>query len=325
MRSAGSKNASDASGVNAELSAVWRTPIREFEHFLRLEKGLSDHTVDAYLSDLTQCATFLAAKKLGKGWLAVDVDAIAAWMHHLSEGEYAVASLARKLSAVRMLAQFMVREKMRSDDFSELLVGPKLFRRLPGTLSIEEVDRLLNAPDESTPQGIRDIAMLELMYSSGLRVSELCGLLLQSVDLENGFVRVFGKGSKERIAPIGSKAAEAIQRYLEVSRPQLVKPRTGSDLFLSQWGRALSRKTFWVNIRKHAKTAGIEKPVKPHLLRHSFATHLLNNGADLRAIQEMLGHADIATTQIYTAVSGSIKEEEHAFFHPRGARRIRPS
>ena len=173
-------------------------------------------------------------------------------------------------------------------------------------------------PSETTPQGLRDRAMLELMYSSGLRVSELCEMTLQSLDLENGLLRVMGKGSKERIVPIGAKAVEAVERYLAVGRPKLVKARTGSDLFLSQWGRALSRKTFWVMVKQCAKLAGIEKPVKPHLLRHSFATHLLNNGADLRVIQEMLGHSDISTTQIYTAIKTDFLTEEHAHFHPRG-------
>jgi len=282
----------------------------------QLERGLAEHTLDGYERDLRQFTAFLV-RRGRSDWASVRAEDLSEWIGSLSDDDYSVASLARKLTAVRGLAKHLVAEKVRPDDFSELVRGPKLARRLPGSLTADEVDRLLNAPDDSTPQGVRDRAMLELMYSSGLRVSELCELLIQAVDLENRFVRVYGKGAKERVAPLGSHAAKALERYLEVARPKLVKPRTGSELFLSQWGRGLSRKTFWVMIKKTARLAGIDKPVKPHLLRHSFATHLLEGGADLRAIQEMLGHADIATTQIYTAVRGQALTEAHGKFHPR--------
>ncbi|MGE9296164.1 MAG: site-specific tyrosine recombinase XerD [Puniceicoccales bacterium] len=283
---------------------------------LQLERGLADHTLDGYERDLRQFAAFLVEH--GKSdWGSVQGEDLSAWIGSLSDDDYSVASLARKLTAVRGLAKHLVAEKVRKDEFSELVRGPKLTRKLPGALSADEVERLLAAPDDSTPQGIRDRAMLEMMYSSGLRVSELCGILIQAVDLENGLVRVYGKGSKERVSPLGSHAVKALERYLEVARPKLVKPRTGSELFLSQWGRGLSRKTFWVMIKKTAKLAGIEQSVKPHLLRHSFATHLLEGGADLRAIQEMLGHADIATTQIYTAVRGQALASAHEQHHPR--------
>jgi len=282
----------------------------------QLERGLAEHTLDGYERDLRQFTAFLV-RRGRSDWASVRAEDLSEWIGSLSDDDYSVASLARKLTAARGLAKHLVAEKVRPDDFSELVRGPKLARRLPGSLTADEVDRLLNAPDDSTPQGVRDRAMLELMYSSGLRVSELCELLIQAVDLENRFVRVYGKGAKERVAPLGSHAAKALERYLEVARPKLVKPRTGSELFLSQWGRGLSRKTFWVMIKKTARLAGIDKPVKPHLLRHSFATHLLEGGADLRAIQEMLGHADIATTQIYTAVRGQALTEAHGKFHPR--------
>jgi integrase/recombinase XerD len=180
--------------------------------------------------------------------------------------------------------------------------------------------RLLAAPAGGDAYAVRDRAMLELFYSSGLRISELCALTLQQVDLENGFVRVFGKGSKERVVPLGGKARDAVQAYLVSARPTLVKPRTGSELFISERGKAISRKTLWVIVKNSAKRAGLEKPVKPHLLRHSFATHLLGGGADLRAIQEMLGHASIGTTQIYTAVESSRLLDQHAKFHPRNKR-----
>lgn len=299
------------------LPAALAEPIESFLAFLQLEKGLSAHTLEGYEGDLRQCAQFLADKAGLTDWAQVKGSNISDWIASLSDEEYAVTSLARKLTAVRGIGKFLVRERYRSDDLSELLQPPKLLRRLPGTLSIEEVDRLLAAPPQDTPHGLRDRAMLELMYSSGLRVSELCGLLLTSVDIDSGLVRVMGKGSKERVVPLGRQAIAALTRYLEVARPQLVKPRTGSDLFLSQWGKAISRKTFWVAIKEHARRAGIEKEVKPHLLRHSFASHLLGNGADLRVIQEMLGHADIATTQIYTHVQEQSLKQAHAQFHPR--------
>jgi integrase/recombinase XerD len=178
--------------------------------------------------------------------------------------------------------------------------------------------KLLAAPVGGTAHALRDRAILELFYSSGLRVSELAGLNLQQIDLQQGFVRVFGKGSKERVVPVGTQAAEAVSTYLAAGRPGLIKPRTGSAVFLSERGRAISRKTVWALIKSYAKKAGLPQHVKPHLLRHSFATHLLSGGADLRAIQEMLGHADIGTTQIYTAVETSRLTEQHARYHPRG-------
>jgi integrase/recombinase XerD len=180
-----------------------------------------------------------------------------------------------------------------------------------------EVERLLAAPVGGDAHALRDRAILELFYSSGLRVSELAGLTLQQLDLDHGFVRVFGKGSKERVVPVGSKACEALLAYVSSGRRHFVRPRTGSQLFLSERGSAISRKMLWVLIRRYARRAGITKAVKPHLLRHSFATHLLSGGADLRAIQEMLGHASIATTQIYTAVTPDRRIAEHERCHPR--------
>ena len=292
--------------------------IEAFLAYIALERGLSAHTVAGYQNDLEQLAKFLGQKNV-RGWAGVEADDIARWIASLSEAQYEASSLARKLSAVRMLARFLVKENVRRDDFAELLAAPKLARRLPGTLSPAEVDALLAAPPVSTPHGLRDKAMLELMYGSGLRVSELCGLSLHDIDPEQAFLRVAkGKGDKQRIVPVGTHALAALSRYLAEGRPRLVKPRTGSELFLSQWGRAISRKMFWVLIKRYARTAGISQPVKPHLLRHSFATHLLAGGADLRAIQEMLGHADIGTTQIYTAVNPARLAQTHRRFHPRG-------
>lgn len=290
--------------------------IDDFVAFLKLERGLSDHTWTGYQADLDQCAAHLWSNGV-KDWRTVSGEQVGSWLRALSGDAYSVASLARKLAALRGLARFLVREHRRADDFTALLSGPKMVRNLPGTLTHDEVDRLLAAPSGGDHFALRDRAILELFYSSGLRISEVGALLLQQLDLEGGLLRVFGKGSKERIVPVGSRAAAALSDYLTSGRSHFVKARTGSALFLSERGGPLSRKTLWVLVKKYAARAGISKNVKPHLLRHSFATHLLSGGADLRAIQEMLGHADIATTQIYTAVEEKRLLDQHARFHPR--------
>ena len=291
--------------------------IKAFIEFLKLERGLSPHTQAGYQNDLDQCAAFLDARG-EKNWGAVRSAGVAAWIQSLSEEDYSVGSLARKLTALRMFARYLVVEGRRGDDFTALLTGPKLVRRIPGTLTAAEVGKLLAAPSGGDALSIRDRAILELFYSSGLRVSELGGLTIQQVDLENGFLRVFGKGAKERIVPVGGRASEALAVYLTAARRYFVKPKkTGGELFLSERGTGISRKMLWVLVKKYAVRAGITKPVKPHLLRHSFATHLLSGGADLRAIQEMLGHANLATTQIYTAVDDQRLIAQHGKFHPR--------
>jgi integrase/recombinase XerD len=290
--------------------------IEAFLGFVSLERGLSKNTVSAYRRDLDQAAGFLA-KHGARNWHQFSGEHAAAWLQSLSRGRFTVASLARKLSALRNLARFLVREKLRDDDFSALLIGPKLVRRIPGTLTADEVARLLGAVVGGDARALRDRALLELFYSSGLRVSELAGLMLQQVDLQHGFLRVFGKGSKERVVPIGGRAVEALTSYLAAGRPPFVRSRTGSQLFLNKNGAALSRVMLWMIVKKYAKRAGITKNVKPHGLRHSFATHLLTGGADLRAIQEMLGHASISTTQIYTAVEPQRLLDHHAKYHPR--------
>lgn len=292
-------------------------PLESFLVWLELERGLSKNTTQAYAGDLAQCAEFLSQKEGVEEWSAVEPAHVSAWTSSLSRQNLARNSQARKLSALRMFSKHLVRENVRKDDVTELLDAPKLSRKLPEVLTREEVERLLNAPSTVTPHGLRDRAILELFYSSGLRVSELCGILLQSINLDEGYLRVFGKGSKERIAPVGGAAIKAVRDYMSGGRPQFVKEKTGSELFLSQQGRAISRKMVWVLIKDHARRAGIKKPIKPHLLRHSFATHLLEGGADLRAIQEMLGHADISTTQIYTSVQAARLADEHALYHPR--------
>ncbi len=291
--------------------------VDDFFAYLSLEKGLSENTLEGYQSDLKQFLAQLEKTSNPSSWKKVTAADVSDWIYALSEEDYSNASLCRKLSAVRALDSFLLREKLVAKSFTEIVVGPKLRRKAPYTLSIQEVERLLEAPDLTTPQGLRDRAMLELFYSSGLRVSELSGLMLQQIDLDLGALKVYGKGSKERVCPMGSKAVAAIDNYLRNGRPGLVKPKTGSSVFLSARGTAISRKTVWFLVKKHTKAAGIDKPVKPHMLRHSFATHLLTGGADLRIIQELLGHADIATTQIYTSVEAERTKSAHDEFHPR--------
>lgn len=301
----------------SRLPVTLLEPVEEFITTLELERGRSPRTCEAYRGDLSQCAEYLAHRGR-QDWRSVSRDDAGAWAQDLTNRAMAAATLARKLSALRMFARHLVAQGVRPDDFTELLAGPKLRRALPGTLTVDEMRRLLEAAGGGDPQALRDRAILELFYSSGLRVSELAGLTLPQVDLEHGFVRVFGKGAKERVVPLGQAAADALRTYLTAARPKFVKPRrTGSQFFLSQRGTALSRKTLWVLVKGYTRRAGITKRVKPHLLRHSFATHLLSGGADLRAIQEMLGHASIATTQIYTAVEDQRLLDQHARFHPR--------
>ncbi len=297
-------------------------PVEQYLAFLELEKGLSQQSVVSYEVDLLQCAQFIAKTSGVSEWQEVAAEHLSLWVSHLTSEDYAVSSLARKISALRGFGRFLVKERLRPDDIGEWLSSPRLVRKIPGSLSADEVDRLLSVPSSRDPRHLRDRAMLELLYAAGLRISELCGLTLQQIDLEDQFLRVWGKGSKERLVPFGGKAVEAIRDYLDHGRPHLVNPKTDSALFLSQQGKAISRKTFWVLLRQHARSAGITKPVKPHLLRHSFASHLLRGGADLRVIQDLLGHADIATTQIYTHVHDQDLADELALHHPRNQRKL---
>lgn len=299
------------------LGAGWADGLDSYAVHLELERGRSPHTVAGYLKDLGQCARWAAAQGYG-GWAALDAAGVNAWLGSLTASGYAARSVARKLSAVKGIIRYLRSEGQLGGDMETLLRGPRLGQRLPGSLSCEQVEALLAAPGRHSPQGLRDRAILELLYSSGLRVSELCALTLQTVDLEAEFVRVdAGKRGKDRIVPVGGPAVAAVKDYLAAGRPAWVKPHTGSILFISRRGGGLSRKTVWHWIQHYARQIGIAGGVKPHLLRHSFATHLLANGADLRAIQEMLGHADIGTTEIYTRVDAERMLAGHAAYHPR--------
>ena len=291
--------------------------IDQFLNYLLVEKGLSRATLESYSSDLLRYADFLEQN----GRNTVSAEDTALILKHLinlrAEG-LGARSRARHLVSIRGFYRFLSHEKILPLDPSRLIDLPKTTLKLPDVLSIPEVQRLLNAPDSPKPTGVRDAAMLELLYAAGLRVSELVNLRIQDVQLEAGFVRVIGKGSKERIVPIGQYAREKVQFYLEQARSRLVKERSSAYLFLARAGRPMTRQGFWKLLRQYARGTGLFKKVTPHSLRHSFATHLLEGGADLRAVQVMLGHADISTTQIYTHVANDRLKELHRRFHPRG-------
>ena len=301
-----------------KLPEGFADPIEGFGAFIELEKGHAGTTVEGYQTDLCQCARFLQQERGRREWRGITTEDLSAWVGQLTREAYRTTSLARKVSALRHFARYLLSEHIVGEDFTELLSSPKKERRLPEVLGVAEVERLLQAPESESARGLRDRALLELLYSSGLRVSELCALTLQQVNLEEGFLRVeAGKRNKDRMVPVGAGAVEALRRYLHHARPELVRSRTGSALFLSNRGGPLSRKTVWYWLRHYAEKAGLDRSVKPHQLRHSFATHLLRNGADLRAIQEMLGHADIGTTEIYTHVDHATLSAVHDRFHPR--------
>jgi integrase/recombinase XerD len=298
-----------------EPPQAYESGISNFLAWIQLEKGLAENTVTSYENDLIQCSLYLHSQGV-LSWQDVGLNHLSMWLGSLTREEYAVASLSRKLSAVRMLFKFLVGEGVLKEDMTELLPNPKKHRHLPDFLTIEEMERFLSAPDLNTSLGKRDRALFELMYGSGLRVSEICSLPMTAVDCDEGYARVFGKGSKERIVPVGRHASQAIRNYLHGGRPNLLKDGTGGELFLSIRGKAISRKMIWVLVKDYARKAGIEKNLSPHGLRHSFATHLLMGGADVRSVQEMLGHADIGTTQVYTQVEVERLLDEHANYHP---------
>jgi len=287
----------------------------DFLDHLTVERGLAGNTVQSYRSDLAQLVGFL--EEQGRPLDAVTPETITAFAARLRRQGMAQASLMRKLSAVRMFFRFLYRERVVSSDPTENIESLKRVERLPDTLTPEEVSRLLSQPDLTTPEGLRDRAMMELMYASGLRVSELVGLDVGDVDLEAGILRCFGKGSKERIIPFNVVAAQYLTLYLEKGRPRFTKGESVSGLFLSQKKGKLSRITFWQILKKYAAMAGITQKISPHTLRHSFASHLLEGGADLRAIQAMLGHASLGTTQVYTHLHKSHLKEVYKRSHPR--------
>jgi integrase/recombinase XerD len=290
--------------------------IQAFLDHLNVERGLSTNTVAAYGRDLSQFASFARNMDVVSSDDAWD-SALIGYLEGLREAGMSPNSISRKLSAIRTFCKFACREGYSKKDFTANTSGMKGVKKLPNALTIDEVNRLLAVPDAKTPAGSRDKAMLETLYATGLRVSELMSLKIPDANLSVGFVRCFGKGSKERIVPIGQVAVDYLSSYLSNGRAKFAHAGSGDYLFLNHQGKSLSRVGFWKIIKKYAREAHITKNISPHSLRHSFATHLLAGGADLRAIQEMLGHADIATTQIYTHVSREKLKEVYRDSHPR--------
>jgi len=286
-----------------------------FLEHLVVERGLRQNSLEAYQRDLLRYLEYLEAR--GKEVTTLDRAEIPRYLLALREADLAPRSVARHLSAIRQFHRFLVRQGRAAEDPTAHIESPRPWRRLPGVLSSEEVDRLLAACETTTPHGLRDRAMLELMYASGLRVSELVGLRLGDVDQGVGVVRVVGKGDKERLVPVGEAALASLKAYLAAGRPRLQRVQPSDALFLGRHGQGLTRQMFWQLIKRAARAAGIVKPVTPHTLRHSFATHLLERGADLRSVQLMLGHADIGTTQIYTHVSRAHLKALYDKYHPR--------
>lgn len=290
--------------------------IEEYLKFIQLEKGLSENTIGAYRRDLKKYQDYLEEEKISHIDF-IDRQTIQVCLGDLHDKGASAKSIARFISTIRSFHQFALREKYAAKDPTVLIETPKYERRLPDVLEVDEVIRLLETPDMSKNNGYRDRAMLELLYATGMRVTELINLKVEDVNLIMGFVRVFGKGNKERIVPLGETIIDILETYIETVRPQLLKKTVTDNLFLNMHGKPLSRQAIWKMIKQNGVNAEIFKTLTPHTLRHSFATHLLENGADLRAVQEMLGHADISTTQLYTHVSKSQIRKIYNQFHPR--------
>jgi len=290
--------------------------LEQFLDFVRLEKGLSPNTSDAYRQDLGNFIAWLQVRRVNS-INKVTRRHIMDYLLDLKDKGRAPTTLSRRLVAIRVFFKFLQQEGLLDVNITEAMDAPRLWKILPETLSVAEVDKLLHAPDLKKPLGLRDKAMLELLYSTGLRVSELVGLKLDDIHSDAGYVRCIGKGRKERIIPYGQSARDHLQRYLDEVRPAWNRDPAQRGVFLTRRDRTMSRKTFWMLIKKYAIIAGVKHGISPHTLRHSFASHLLANQAPLRVIQEMLGHADIATTQIYTHVDSGRLRTVHQKYHPR--------
>lgn len=291
--------------------------LNRFLDYLSYERGLSKNTISAYGHDLQKYTDYLTVRNITtpKG---VTKNIITDFMLVLKDKEgLNAASISRNLVAIKVFHRFLLQERLIEEDVTSLLDSPKLWKRLPDVLGVEDVKKLLAKPNVKTEQGLRDKACLELMYATGMRVSELVGLALADLDKDVGFIRCRGKGGKERIVPVGRTAMGYLTKYLSDARPALLRRRSANELFLTRFGKKMSRVTFWKIIKRYAKEAHIKNSIKPHTLRHSFATHMLEGGADLRVVQELLGHSDISTTQIYTHVDKDRLKTIHQKYHPR--------
>ncbi|VAX36316.1 Site-specific tyrosine recombinase XerD [hydrothermal vent metagenome] len=289
----------------------------EFIDFLSFERRLAGNTLMAYRRDLKKYFQYLKTQKIedpGK----IKQKNITNFMHAQKQEGMAVSSICRNLAAIKMFHRFLVSERVVKEDSSSLIETPKIWKTIPDVLNCQEIEQIIEAAKGSKWKQVRDYAMLELFYASGMRVSELVNLTVDNINLDIGYVRCFGKGHKERIIPVGKKARYAVMKYCTKTRQKLLKNSTTMSLFLNIRGTSISRQSVWKIIKFYAVKAGIKKEIKPHTFRHSFATHLLEHGADLRSVQEMLGHADISTTQIYTYVDKEKLRSVHKEFHPRG-------
>lgn len=291
--------------------------IAAFLNHIKYEKGLSDHTIDAYRRDLKKFAQYLNQNFHLSNWEDVNKRHIIGFLAGEMDRQAANASVARTFSSIKGLFKYLVTEGLLRLNPTTDMETPKIKRKLPQVLTVNEVDRLMEEPNVMVPIGLRDRAMLELMYGTGIRVSELLSIQLEDLNVMAGFLRCVGKGRKERIIPVNQTSILWVQRYLAKGRPFLLKGRTDRTMFLNAHGRKMTRQGFFKNLAQHGTRAGINKELTPHMLRHSFATHLLENGADLRAVQEMLGHSDISTTQIYTHLTKSRLREVYHQCHPR--------
>jgi integrase/recombinase XerD len=289
----------------------------QFLHFLIVEKGLSKNTIEAYSHGMTRFLNHLR----GKGVQEIrDVDKfhVRGFLLALKKKNLAGKSIVRNLVAIRTFFRFLIEEGILETNPVEELESPKVAKTLPEILTLKEIEQILEQPNLQTPLGIRDRAMLEMLYATGMRVSELTQLPTHQVNLEGGYVLLYGKGSKERIVPLGSEAMKWATLYLKTARGILAKGKESPSLFINRSGKGMSRQRFWKNLKDYGRRAGLRKRITPHLLRHSFASHLLERGADLRSVQMMLGHVDISTTQIYTHVTGERLKKIHQRYHPRG-------
>ncbi|MEQ9618636.1 MAG: site-specific tyrosine recombinase XerD [Deltaproteobacteria bacterium] len=287
-----------------------------FLTYLVVEKGLSENTLESYGRDVRKFADFVKKNDI-ESVEAIKYNNILDFLSYSKEQGFSATTIVRSIVSIKQFFKYLRMEKILTEDPTAHIRTPRMKKSIPGVISLNEVERILAAPDESLPEGLRDAAMLEVLYATGIRVSELIGLKLNDVNFEHGFVVVYGKGSKERIVPMGDKARNKLLDYLRDSRPALLKSREAKALFVTRRGKGMTRQGFWKIIKHRALTAGISKKISPHTLRHSFATHLLERGADLRTIQVMLGHSDISTTQIYTHVESERLKEIHKKYHPR--------
>jgi len=291
--------------------------LQQFLTFLRFEKNLSENSIQAYYTDLKRYLSFLDSQNINQV-NQIKERHIRRLLQMLSEMGLSSSSLARNLSSIRTFHKFLLAEDILDQDPGENLEGPKIRRHLPDVLSFPEIEKILNSIKLDLRFGIRDRAMIELLYASGLRISELLNLPIREIYFKEGFIRILGKGSKERLVPTSERALSWIRQYLDQARPSLDRWRSSQGItFLNVRGKPLSRMGFWKILKGHIRNSGIRKAIHPHTFRHSFATHLLEGGADLRAVQEMLGHADISTTQIYTHLDRSYLKQVYQEFHPR--------